>query len=81
MSPQQIEALYLVKRDQYGNPSFPVPVGRLANPRELHRYRCWRRGIRDPEIVEDLWRAEQEKAKARAKERPKKKPRPKQKEA
>lgn len=44
----------------------PVPLGGpVMTPAELFRYRLFLNGIRDPETVADLWRAERERRAAK----------------
>lgn len=51
---------FLVPRDESGAPIPQVTGARPVTPRELHEYRMFLLGIRDPETVQRLWEEEQE---------------------
>jgi hypothetical protein len=67
MSHRQIDALYLsVPRDDHGYPAPTSTAGKKVTWRQLHQYRCFLLGIRDPETVALLWNEQEVKRRAAA---------------
>ena len=55
----QVAALFVnPQRDEHGITIIRDSLGRVMSGKELHRYRLFLLGIRDPETVEALWKEE-----------------------